>query len=645
MQKKRLMCLLLMFAVLLGLLFTTSAETEPQEITILFTHDLHSHLLSAVDESGNSYGGFARLKTLVDEYRKEYPDAVFVDAGDFSMGTLYQTVYSEHALELRSLGALGCDVTTLGNHEYDYRPAGLAKMLNSAVASGDKLPELVLANYRPPLKGEDGYNEDIQAVTDALANYGAEEKYTVIERGGVNFAFFGIFGIDAHACAPMSGMVLEDAVENAEEIVALIEQEVAEPRVVVCLSHSGTVDETKKSEDEQLAMKVDGIDVIISGHTHTTLNSPKIANGTYIVSCGEYGKNLGMLRLDISSGDNELLEYELISVDSSVEEDKDFSEMIAGYDELVADGYLSKFGDLAPDTVIAHNPYEFDSLDELGTEHRESALGNLLADSYVEAIKDAEGEDYIPIDFAVTATGIIRSSLPVGDITVENVYNISSLGIGKDGLAGYPLVAVWLTGKEIKAAFEVDASVTALMPAAQLFFSGMEFTFNPNRMIFNKVTDSAQVLPDGTKLPIEDDKLYRVAGGLYCIQMLDAVKDKSFGILSITPRDADGDPIANAEDFIVQDSNGMEVKEWYALASYLMELGTVPEKYSGPIGRKIIDDSRNPIDLIKNPNWITIAVIVIVLAVLTGLLFAARGITKRIKKKKGVQYEKTSCSS
>lgn len=54
------------------------------------------------------------------------------------MGTLLQTLFCEEAAELRMLGALGCDVTTLGNHEFDYLSDGLAEMLNSAAASGNR---------------------------------------------------------------------------------------------------------------------------------------------------------------------------------------------------------------------------------------------------------------------------------------------------------------------------------------------------------------------------------------------------------------------------------------------------------------------------------------------------------------------------
>ena len=219
-------------------------------------------------------------------------------------------------------------------------------------------------------------------------------------------------------------------------------------------------------------------------------------------------------------------------------------------------------------------------------------------------------------------------------ITTENVFNALSLGIGADKVAGYPLVSVWITGEDLKNAFEVDASVTAIMPAAQLYFNGMTFTYNPNRMIFNKVTDCAQILDDGSIAKIEDDKLYRVVTGLYCAQMLGTVNEKSFGILNITPRDAEGNVITDVEKHIIHDSEGNEIKEWYALASYLAMLENVPEKYDAPMGRKIENKSLNPIDLVKGANWITltvIAVIAVIIAVI--VLIICLSIKKRKRKK------------
>lgn len=629
---KRIGILCLVFLALCNLTLPAGAASakNPDSITILFTHDMHSHLLPAKDESGRSYGGYARLKTAIDAQKERHPNALLVDGGDFSMGSLFQTVYATDAAELRIMGALGYDAATFGNHEYDYRTAGLANMLNAAVDSGEPLPAILDANYKPPLEGDPSYDKEAAALWVAFERYGVQD-YTVIQRGGVNFAVFGVMGEDSDACAPMSGMVFQDHVPIAREIVAQIEAEVPEPRVVVCLSHSGTNENPEKSEDQRFATEVDGIDVIVSGHTHTTLSEPIQVNDTYIVSAGEYCKNLGALTLTRDGDTLSLAEYALIPIDDSLPEDKAVAAKIEDYKKLVEDSYLTKFGGLTFDQVLAFNPYEFDSLSDLET-HRESPLGNLIADSYVWAVKEAEGEDYIPVDFALTANGVIRESLPTGEVTVSNVFNISSLGIGADQIPGYPLVSVWITGKDLKNAFEVDASVTPLMPAAQLYFSGMTFTFNPHRMIFNRVTDCAQVLEDGSTLSIEEDRLYRVVTGLYCGQMLGAVNDESFGILNITPRDAQGNEITNLEDFILHDKDGNELKEWYALASYLGDMGTVFQEYSGTDGRKIVDNSWNPTHLLTNLNGISIAVLAAGLVLILIVVAVVHRIIRRRKR-------------
>ena len=113
-----------------------AAPEDARQVTVLFTHDLHSHFLPSAAEDGGEYGGYARLMTVIEEQRTLHPNSILVDAGDFAMGSLFQTAYATSALELRIMGAMGYDVTTFGNHEFDYLPQGLAGMLDAAVASG-----------------------------------------------------------------------------------------------------------------------------------------------------------------------------------------------------------------------------------------------------------------------------------------------------------------------------------------------------------------------------------------------------------------------------------------------------------------------------------------------------------------------------
>ena len=412
-----------------------SANAPTYETTILFTHDTHDHFLPMPDEEGGEYGGYTRLATLIQQERAAHPDALVLDAGDFSMGSLFQTIYATEAPELRALGAMGYDATTLGNHEFDYRARGLAEMLNAAVESGDPVPPIVQANYKPPAEDVDTWA--------AWNRYGIGD-YLILERGGVRYGIFGLMGEEADSNAPMSGMEFEPIADAAERTVAALEEAGAD--FIICLSHSGT-DDRGKGEDYELARRVDGIDVILSGHTHTTLDEPLRVGDTLIVSCGEYTANLGVLTVEWKpNGEKTVADYRLLPVDETVAEDPDMAAMAAAFQPLVEEQYLSQYG-VGFDEVLARSPFAFTPIGQFGAEHREDTLGSLIADSYVYAVQQAEGADYVPVDFAVVAAGVIRGSFPAGEITYSDVFNVSSLGSGADGTPGYPLISVWLTGK------------------------------------------------------------------------------------------------------------------------------------------------------------------------------------------------------
>lgn len=108
------------------------------------------------------------------------------------MGTLIQTVFETQAAEIRMLGYMGCDVTTLGNHEFDYRSKGLANMLNSAAESGDNLPALVVCNVDWESMEAAGLSEGQQLIRDAFDEYGVSD-YVVLEKGDTDIAVVGSF--------------------------------------------------------------------------------------------------------------------------------------------------------------------------------------------------------------------------------------------------------------------------------------------------------------------------------------------------------------------------------------------------------------------------------------------------------------------
>ena len=647
--RKSILSVVLTIAMLMPLAqaVTVKAADDTKQIDVLFTHDTHSHLDSfstIVNGEQKEVGGFAKIRTLINEKKKEDPDTLILDGGDFSMGTLIQTVYDTEAAELRMLGYLGYDVTTFGNHEFDYRSQGLANMLRAAKSSGETLPEIVVCNVDWDSMEKAGLNDGQKQIQSAFETYGVKD-YVMVQKGDVKIAVVGVFGKDALECAPTCELSFKDPVEAVKKTVEEIKKN-EEADMIACVSHGGTWEDESKSEDELLAKAVPDLDLIISGHTHSELQEAIQHGNTYIVSCGEYGRNLGSLSMTQNSdGRWDLSSYELIPVSEDVKADKATQERIDALMDTVDTNYLADFGYTRKE-VLAQNDVEFNSLEEMGTEHKELNLGDIMADAYVYAVENSEYYDGDPVDVAVVPSGTVRDTYTKGDITVEDVYNSFSLGIGKDGVAGYPLINAYLTGKELKLVAEVDASISDFMTTTRLYCSGLNFTYNPHRMILNKVTDCYLTRADGERTEIEDDKLYHVVTDLYTGQMLGSVMKMSYGLLSLEPKDKDGNPIENLEDHAVMEGD-KELKAWDAIARYMQSfddadgdgIANVSEYYATTHDRKVVDDSKNILDLVKKPNKFTaiivcIGLIIIIIIVLVVSLI--RKIVRKSRKKKNI---------
>ena len=647
--RKSILSVVLTIAMLMPLAqaITVKAADDTKQIDVLFTHDTHSHLDSfstIVNGEQKEVGGFAKIKTLINEKKKEDPDTLILDGGDFSMGTLIQTVYDTEAAELRMLGYLGYDVTTFGNHEFDYRSQGLANMLKAAKSSGETLPEIVVCNVDWDSMEMAGLNDGQKQIQSAFETYGVKD-YVMVQKGDVKIAVVGVFGKDALECAPTCELSFKDPVEAVKKTVEEIKKN-EEADMIACVSHGGTWEDESKSEDELLAKAVPDLDLIISGHTHSELQEAIQHGNTYIVSCGEYGRNLGSLSMTQNSdGRWDLSSYELIPVSEDVKADKATQERIDALMATVDTNYLADFGYTRKE-VLAQNDVEFNSLEEMGTEHKELNLGDIMADAYVYAVENSEYYDGDPVDVAVVPSGTVRDTYTKGDITVEDVYNSFSLGIGKDGVAGYPLINAYLTGKELKLVAEVDASISDFMTTARLYCSGLNFTYNPHRMILNKVTDCYLTRADGERTEIEDDKLYHVVTDLYTGQMLGSVMKMSYGLLSLEPKDKDGNPIENLEDHAVMEGN-KELKAWDAIARYMQSfddadgdgIANVSEYYATTHDRKVVDDSKNILDLVKKPNKFTAIIVcigLIIIIIIVLIINLIRRIVRKSRKKKNI---------
>ncbi|MBQ2095424.1 MAG: bifunctional metallophosphatase/5'-nucleotidase [Firmicutes bacterium] len=440
-MKQRILSIFLIAVLLFGAV-PVFAENEPEgtHVRILFTSDMHDYYLP-------DKGGAARLKTLIDRYSDE--NTLVLDAGDFSMGTLLGAGYATDAYEMRLMGAMGIQATTFGNHEWDFGPEGVCAMLSAANASGSVLPELVASSL--DLSGE--LSEQQEMIRERFENGQIKDAVIFDDIGGKRIAVFGVMGYDSVECAPTSGQNWADYKTAAKKMVEKLQ---SQADVIVCLSHSGTNGDGESGEDIDLAKEVPGIDVILSGHTHTTYPQPVLIGDTILGSCGEYNHYLGLIDLLVGEGGSVTLEdYKLIPCDTSVSEDPVIAMLVDRFQQEISDGYLKDTG-YTFDEPICHSNFDMISLDEMYATHQEYTTGNMIADSY---LYEAKLHGVTDIDVALVGLGTIRGSVKEGDLTAADAFEICSLGVGSDGSAGHPLLCAYVTGKELKLLTELDASL------------------------------------------------------------------------------------------------------------------------------------------------------------------------------------------
>lgn len=598
----RVILFTLIFLALTGAIFI-GVFLRPGELVILFTHDLHSSLVSyPMPSDGDGVveaGGYARLAAAINrECRGKEDRTLVLDAGDFSMGTLFHTIRSSRSPELVTMGGMGFDATTFGNHDFDFGPARLGRTLLAAKKQNrGRLPAIVASNTVV----------DPQAAGLAEFRKACNEypvlPYTLIKRGGLLIGIFGLMGKDAAIYAPEARPVIfSDPVEAARKTVGILRGK-EKVDMVICLSHSGTWLDNRISEDEILAKSVPGIDVIISGHTHSVLDPYIKVGNTYIVSSGSYGRNLGRLILaNIFGKSFKVKDYKLIPVTSGLPEDAGISGLVKSYEKEIDTEYLTRFG-YNYGQVLAEAGFSlFDPNSQAYTDRAkfiDGGLGDLIADSFIYAVKICEGKDYRDISFSLEAFGQIRAPITKGPVSVNDVFRSLALGIGPDGLAGSGLCAFWVSGSEIKKALEIETTLATAKHDMHLAISGIHFSYEPKAAPFSRVRSVQVLMPDGQYQPVEDSRLYRVTTSWKVLSMRKNLEQMSGGKISFSPKDEAGNIITDLSTtrVFVDSAKGIELKEWLALAMYLQSfpsgagvLPEIPEEYRKSQARVLIVD-------------------------------------------------------
>ncbi|MGG0753043.1 bifunctional metallophosphatase/5'-nucleotidase [Brevibacillus laterosporus] len=420
-------------------------------ITIAHTNDVHGHIDE--NESGKEFG-YAKMSTLIKEWREENKNFLLLDAGDTFQGTVFVNQFKGESI-LPILNYLNYNTMAAGNHEFDFGYEQLLKLRDQL-----KYP-VINANV---IK-EDGTNLLVPVYKTEI--------------NGKKFAFLGFVAEDTPILTHpdnVKGLTFKSPVEMAKKMVPELKKEVDH---VVVVSHIGV------DVDREVAKAVDGIDLIVGGHSHTPLQQPEKINNTYIVQDWEYGKSLG--RADLFYYKNKLVGFSggLVEYDKNVKADPEVEKLVKEVVNKVDD---------AMKVVIAKAEVPLDGDREL-VRKKETNIGNLIADVMREKTQSIKGHE---ADIAITNGGGIRTQLPAGDITKKDLYT----------LLPFPntLVTIEATGDEIVKALEVGVSEVEKGAGRFPHISGMSFSYNPTKPAGQRLVE---VKVAGK--PIDLKKTYRIA--------------------------------------------------------------------------------------------------------------------------------------
>ncbi|WP_175253041.1 bifunctional UDP-sugar hydrolase/5'-nucleotidase [Pseudomonas sp. BMW13] len=628
---------LLSSLLLAGVLSATPLFAAERSFTILHSNDWQSRLLGfgpnneyspATLNDDETVGGVARLATLLQQRRSAAAEeaVLLLDGGDFTMGTLFHTISREMGSELRLMSELGYDAAVIGNHEFDFRPAGLAAMISAAhKVEGDALLPLLSSNMRfdPASKADDSLQAHFEA--------GRILPYKLIERGGIRFGLFGLLGNNAVAVSPMiQPLTFADPVATARETVAKLREEGAE--VVILLSHMGVTqqaDGSWRGEDVELVEQVPGIDIVVGGHSHVALPQPVLVNGhTPVVQAGSEIQYLGELRMTLGDdGVTQVRDYRLHPIDDRIAGDAVITAQVEDFKQVVSERMLNPRG------------YRFDQPlakadQRLGRDFSDHTLANLVTDALRHAV-DA--------DLAFTGNGTIRDDLIKGRHGVQEVsdlFRIAPLGIGQfDDEPGYPMIKAYVSAREIKSLLEVLLLAYQLRDSDSYYprVSGVRFTYNPWRVPFDRVSriEIGDPVKGYRDLDLDDTRLYSIGATSYVGSFTWLVPDLTKGLLDVIPKDAAGRPLPRIEDAIVdQEPNTpgvQELKEWQALLDHIRSLpdldgdglADIPTTGAAAEARMVRAPSLDPREMFRLAGpmqWGASAVVLLGVLLILGLL-------------------------
>ena len=444
---KRTVALLMSLALLLSLSITGLTETAPGKLIFLHTNDIHGRAVAGPAEGVLGYAAIA-------QYKKDLEAAgnsvLLLDAGDASQGTpLVNLGYGKNAIAF--MNAAGYQAMTPGNHEFDWGVDNAKQLAGMA-----EFPFLS-ANIIDKIGGE--------------ITFQANRVFEM--PNGMKVGVFGLTTPETLTKAHPDKVRGIDFLQG-EELYAAAQAQVDELKaqgvdIVVLLSHLGMDTESQPNRSSDVLDKVSGIDLLIDGHSHTVIEKGQMVGDTFVVSTGEYGKNLGVVTYDgekftatlfnsIKKSAQVTYDGALYSVLLTAKLDEEVNDLVSATDKAIRDELSQVF---ATTEVLLNGERD------PGNRTEETNLGDFAADAILWSARQALGEQ---VTAAITNGGGIRASIAAGDITMNDMKTVFPFG--------NEVTVLEVTGAELLEALEAATHSTPKAIGAFPQVAGIVFTID-----------------------------------------------------------------------------------------------------------------------------------------------------------------------
>lgn len=521
-------------------------NTDDFSIGLMHTNDTHANLDKAPKRA-------TVIKELRSAYRAEGKPSLLLDAGDVFSGSLYFNKFLGQA-DLELMNYMKYDMMTFGNHEFDLGDTDNNIALKNFVTKA-KFP-FITANV--DFSKNELFNGLQKKTITAGPERGKIYQGIIKEYKGQKIGFFGLTTEETADIASPGTVAFANYITSAKAAVKKLEDRGVNK--IVALTHIGFDDNEAIDNDQLLARNVDGIDVIVGGHSHTKLEKPVVVDETVvpgkteptiIAQAYQYGDFLGNLDLTFDYK-GKLTEYNGSLIDvSKAAEDVRAAEILKPYADQIAELKNEEVG--ANIVNALPNPRG-----EVSVRNSETALGNLITDGMLKKAKEYNKDTVI----AMQNGGGIRAAIDAGPLTVGEV--LTTLPFGNT------LATAKMTGEEIKALLEISVGIAPKENGGFLHVSGMKFEYDSTKAAGERVT-KMEVNNNGTFEVIDPAKTYVIATNAF------------------TAKGGDGlTPFETA--YKAGRVTDLGLSDWENLRDFTKSLGQVDYKIEG----RIVDTSKLP---------------------------------------------------